>query len=207
MKAVLFSGSPRKNGCTYTALREIEKTLNAEGVETEILQMGNKPVRDCIACGGCRKTGHCVFTDDIVNEWLEKCESADGYVFGTPTYYAHPSGAILSALDRMFFSRGSIFAHKPVACITSARRAGTTATLDAISKHFLISEMLIVGSTYWNMVHGMSPEEVAEDKEGLQTMRNIGRNMAWLLKCLDAGKKSGIALPETEKQYYTNFVR
>ncbi|MDD2647743.1 MAG: flavodoxin family protein [Eubacteriales bacterium] len=207
MKVLLFSGSPRKNGCTYTALAEIEKTLNAAGVETEILQIGAKPVRDCIACGDCRKTGSCVFKDDVVSEWLEKCAGADGYVFGTPTYYGHPSGAILSALDRMFFSNSRIFRHKPVAFIASARRAGTTATLDAISKHGTISDMLLVGSSYWNMVHGMEPEDVIKDEEGMQTMRNIGRNMAWLLKCLEAGKKSGVALPETERKYMTNFIR
>ena len=207
MKVLLINGSSRKNGCTFTALSEVAKTLNSEGIKTEILQVGANPVRDCIGCGGCRGKNKCVFDDDMVNEWTEKAKSADGFVFGTPVYYAHPSGRILSVLDRMFYSAGEYFGHKPAAVIASARRAGTTASFDAIAKYCGIKEMPVVSSTYWNMVHGNTPEEVVKDLEGMQTMRNIGINMAWLLKCIDAGKKSGVDAPVTEKKDKTNFIR
>ncbi len=206
MKVLLFNGSPRKNGCTFTALAEIAGALNGEGIRTEILQIGNKPVQDCIACGGCEETGRCVFGDDCANEWLERAKSADGFVFGTPVYYAHPSGRILSVMDRMFYAGGDCFAHKPAAVIASARRAGTTASLDAIAKYLGISQMPVVSSTYWNMVHGNSPEEVRKDLEGMQTMRNIGKNMAWLLKCIEAGKKAGVEAPVAEHSAWTNFI-
>lgn len=207
MKVLLINGSSRKNGCTFTALNEVAKTLNSEGIETEILQVGANPVRDCIGCGGCRGKNKCVFDDDMVNEWTEKAKYADGFVFGTPVYYAHPSGRILSVLDRMFYSAGENFSHKPAAVIASARRAGTTASLDAIAKYCGIKEMPVVSSTYWNMVHGNAPEEVVKDLEGMQTMRNVGKNMAWLLKCIDSGKKSGIPVPATETKDKTNFIR
>lgn len=207
MKVLLFNGSPRANGCTFTALSEIAKTLNAENIETEILQIGNKPVQDCIACGGCSGKDSCVFTNDCVNEWIEKAKSADGFVFGTPVYYAHPSGRILSAMDRMFYAGGTYFAQKPAAVVASARRAGTTATLDAIGKHLGINQMPVISSTYWNMVHGNAPEEVKQDLEGMQTMRNIGANMAWILKCIEAGKQAGVAAPQTENSVRTNFIR
>lgn len=207
MKVLLFNGSLRANGCTYTALSEIAKELNSQGIDTEILQIGNKPIRDCIACGNCAKTGKCVFSDDCANEWAEKAAEADGFVFGTPVYYAHPSGRILSVLDRMFYSCGRNFAHKPAAVVASARRAGTTASLDAISKYLGITQMPQVSSTYWNMVHGNSPAEVKKDLEGLQTMRNLAVNMAWLLKCIEAGKRAGIEIPKAEKSARTNFIR
>lgn len=207
MKVLLFNGSPRKNGCTFTALSEIANVLNGEGVETEILQIGNRPVQDCIGCGGCATSGRCVFLDDCANEWIEKAKSADGFVFGTPVYYAHPSGRILSVMDRMFYAGGQNFAHKPAAVIASARRAGTTASLDAMAKFLGISGMPVVSSTYWNMVHGSSPEDVKKDLEGMQTMRNIAKNMAWLMKCIEAGKKEGIEPPFTEKSVWTNFIR
>ena len=207
MKVLLFNGSPRKNGCTFTALSEIANVLNGEGVETEILQIGNRPVQDCIGCGGCATAGKCVFVDDCANEGIEKAKSADGFVFGTPVYYAHPSGRILSVMDRMFYAGGQNFAHKPAAVIASARRAGTTASLDAMAKFLGISGMPVVSSTYWNMVHGSSPEDVKKDLEGMQTMRNIAKNMAWLMKCIEAGKKEGIEPPLTEKSVWTNFIR
>ncbi len=207
MKVLLFNGSPRADGCTFTALSEVASVLHEEGIETEILQIGNRPVQDCIACGGCEETGKCVFSGDCVNEWIEKAASSDGFLFGTPVYYAHPSGRMLSAMDRMFYAGGENFAHKPAAVIASARRAGTTATLDAMAKHLGISQMPVASSTYWNMVHGNSPEEVRKDLEGMQTMRNIGRNMAWLLKCIEAGRREGIGTPRTEKTVYTNFIR
>lgn len=207
MKVLLFNGSVHTNGSTFTALSEIAKTLNAEGVETEILQMGVKPVRDCVGCRGCAESKRCVFNDDFVNGWIEKAASADGLIFGTPVYYAHPSGAILSAMDRMFYAGSKLFAHKPAAVIACARRGGTTATLDAITKHLSICQMPIVSSTYWNMVHGAKAEDVVKDEEGMQTMRNLARNMAWLIKCIEAGKKSGIDAPTAERGNWTNFIR
>ncbi len=207
MKVLLFNGSPHANGCTYTALSEIAKVLEKQGIETEILQIGNRPIQDCIACGGCAGKGRCVFGSDPVNEWLDKAAHADGFVFGTPVYYAHPSGRILSALDRMFYAGSSNFRHKPAAVVASARRAGTTASLDAIVKYLGITEMPVISSTYWNMVHGNSPDEERQDLEGLQTMRNIARNMAWILQCIDVGKRAGIDAPDTERAIKTNFVR
>ena len=207
MKVLLFNGSPRANGCTFTALSEVARVLGEEGIETEILQIGARPVQDCTACGGCKKEGLCVFSDDPVNAWIEKARAADGFVFGTPVYYAHPSGRLLSAMDRMFYADGGAFAHKPAAVVASARRAGTTASLDAVAKHLGISEMPVVSSSYWNMVHGNSPDEVARDAEGLQTMRNLARNLAWLLKCIEEGKKAGAFPPANEHAAKTNFIR
>lgn len=207
MKVLLFNGSPRANGCTFTALSVIARELESAGIETEIIQTGNKPVRDCIGCGGCVGKGKCVFSDDGVNEWTEKARAADGFVFGTPVYYAHPTGRILSLMDRMFYSATDAFAHKLGAVIASARRAGTTASLDAISKHLSICQMPIVTSTYWNMVHGSTPEQTLEDKEGVNTMKNLARNMVWLLKCIDAGKAAGVTAPENDRSIRTNFIR
>ncbi|MDE6273798.1 MAG: flavodoxin family protein [Clostridiales bacterium] len=207
MMVLMINGSSREKGCTFTALSEIAEVLHGEWIETEILQIGSKPVRDCIGCGGCRGKHHCVFNDDFINEWIDKAKEADGFVFGTPVYYAHPSGKVLSALDRLFYAGGGAFAHKPGAVIASARRAGTTASLDALSKHLTIAQMPVISSTYWNMVHGNSPEEVKQDLEGLQTMRNLGRNMAWILKCIQAGKEAGINAPDVEKGTRTNFIR
>lgn len=207
MKVLLLNGSSRPAGCTYTALAEVAKSLNTNGVETEILFLGNDPVRDCIACGHCRKDpGKCVFDDDIVNRVIEKAREADGFIFGTPVYYAHPSGRILSVLDRVFYAAKDIFAHKPAAAIASARRSGTTASVDVLNKYFTISQMPVVSSTYWNMVHGNTPEEVKQDAEGLQIMRNLGANMAWLLKCIEAGKATGISTPTAETAARTNFI-
>lgn len=207
MKVLLFNGSNKSKGCTYTALSEIAKILEAEGIETEILNCGANPVRDCIGCNKCAEIGRCVFNDDMVNEWVEKALLADGFVFGSPVYYAHPSGRIMSVMDRMFYSGGDAFSHKPSAVIVSARRGGTTASLDVLAKHLSINEMPIVSSTYWNMVHGNTPEEVQQDLEGLQTMRNIGRNMAWLIKCIKQGEEANITAPKSEREVMTNFIR
>ena len=178
MKVLLVNGSPHAQGCTYTALCEVANELEQNGIETEIVQTGTKPVQDCIACGGCKDKGCCVF-EDGVNEFLEKAAQADGFVFGTPVYYAHPSGRLLSFLDRAFYAGGRrVFEGKPGAAVASARRGGTTATLDAVNKHFSFAGMPMAGSTYWNMVHGTAAEQVAQDEEGLQTMRNLGRNLA-----------------------------
>ena len=204
MKALLINGSPHEHGCTYTALREVEKALNESGVETEILWLGNGPVRDCIACGACRKAGKCAFDDDVCNGIIAKAAQCGGFIFGTPVYYAHPSGRVLSILDRVFFAGGRNFVRKPGAMVCSARRGGTTATFDAMNKYFTISQMPVVGSTYWNAVHGSKPEDVAQDAEGLQTMRNLGRNMAWLMQCIE---RSGVPAPENEHGNWTNFIR
>lgn len=207
MNVLLFNGSTREDGCTYLALSEIAKTLEQEGIDTEILQLGAQPVWDCIGCNHCQSTGRCVFDEDVVNSWLEKAAEADGYVFGSPVYFAHPSGHLLSVMDRMFMAGGEIFAHKPAAAVVTARRAGTTASLDAIQKHFTDAEMPIVSSTYWNMVFGPAPELVERDQEGLQTMRNLAKNMAWMLRCIAAGKEKGILPPAAEREHWTNFNR
>ena len=204
MKVLLLNGSPHEHGCTYTALSEVEKALNECGAETELLWLGNGPVRDCIACGACRKTAKCAFDDDLANTIIEKAAGADGFVFGTPVYYAHPSGRVLSILDRVFYAGGRNFSHKPGAAVCSARRGGTTASFDAMNKYFTICQMPVVASTYWNMVHGNRPEEVRQDAEGLQTMRNLGRNMAWLIECI---QRSGIPAPKSERGAFTNFIR
>lgn len=207
MKVLLINGSS-KEGCTYTALSKITESLNEENVETEIIDLGAGPVRDCIGCGTCAKEGkrRCVFKDDIVNTIIEKAEKSDGFIFGTPVYYAHPTGRILSVLDRVFYAGKKSFEFKPGASIASARRAGTTASFDVLNKYFTISQMPVVSSTYWNNVHGNTPEEVKQDLEGMQTMYNLGKNMAWMLKCIEVGKKNGILLPQN-KVTKTSFIR
>ena len=205
MKVLLVNGSSRKNGCTQSALSEVARALHKEGVETEIFFIGNEPLPDCIACRKCREIGHCVF-HDIVNEFVEKEKSADGFVFGSPVYYAHPSGRLLTFMDRAFYSGSAAFHFKPAAAVLSARRAGTTASMDVINKYFSISSMPIVSSTYWNQVYGAQPKQISEDKEGLMTMYNIGKNMAWVLKCPELGKEHGLTHPENEKGL-TNFIK
>ena len=207
MKVLAINGSTQKAGCTYLALLEAAKALETEGIETEIVQMGSDPVRDCIGCSGCAGKGRCVFLDDMVNEIIAKAEEADGFIFGSPVYYAHPSGQLLSMLDRLFYAGGSAFSHKPGAAVVTARRAGTTASLDVLNKYMTDAQMPIVSSTYWNMVFGPVPGLVEHDKEGLQTMRNLGRNMAWLLKCIQTGQQSGIEVPFAETANWTNFNR
>lgn len=207
MKVLLFNGSANQHGCTYTALTEVASVLNQEGIDTEIIQVGGQPVRDCIGCGQCAGKYRCVFDDDMVNQWIDMAKDADGFIFGTPVYYAHASGRIQSVMDRMFYSGGRYFAHKPAAAVASARRAGTTASLDVLNKYFTINQMPVVSSTYWNMVHGSKAEDVLQDEEGLQTMRNLGKNMAWLLKCIEAGKQQGVEAPKAERSKRTNFIR
>lgn len=208
MKVLLINGSANREGCTYTALSEVGRSLAEEGIETEDAFIGRGPVRDCCGCRACLELGGlCVFRDDAVNDIIRKAREADGFVFGTPVYYAHPSGRLLSCMDRLFYAGGEAFRHKPAAAVASARRAGTTAALDAVAKHFLVNEMPVVASNYWNMVHGNTPEEVRRDAEGMQIMRVLGKNMAWLLKCIRAGRAVGIGAPETESKIYTNFIR
>lgn len=210
MKVILVNGSPHEKGCTYTALHEVAETLNHEGIDTEIFQIGTKPIGGCIACKSCVKTGRCVFNDKV-NEFLEIADKFDGYVFGSPVHFAAASGAITSFMDRVFYTdlnggRQSFYL-KPAACVVSARRAGTTATYDQLNKFFGLMQMPIISSQYWNMVHGATPEQVKQDLEGLQTMRTLGRNMAFFLKCKESGIKAGIALPAREQTVFTNFIR
>lgn len=210
MKVLLVNGSPHAKGSTYTSLEEVAKTLNAEGIEAEIFQIGTKPLAGCIACKSCVKNKRCIF-DDSVNDFLELAKDADGFVFGTPVHYAAAGGAITSFMDRVFYADASAgrksFYLKPAAAVVCARRGGTTATFDQLNKYFTISEMPVISSDYWNMVHGANPEDIKKDLEGLQTMRILARNMAWFLKCKEAGLKAGIPLPQREERIYTNFIR
>ena len=206
MKVLLINGSPHKEGCTFTALNEVAKTLEKNGIETEILYLGVKPIAGCIACGKCSQLGKC-FIDDKVNEILARCDEFDGVVIGSPVYYAGPSGQIRAFLDRLFYAGGRRFAGKLGAAVVSCRRGGATAAFDQLNKYFTISSMPIVSSQYWNQVHGAYAEQVFQDEEGMQTMRTLGNNMAWLLKCIQLGKENGITLPEREPPVWTNFVR
>ncbi len=205
MKVMLVNGSLHEKGCTYTALCEVEKALNANGIETEIFQLAGKGVNGCKGCWACKKLGKCVI-DDAVNEFVEKAASFDGFVFGSPVYYASASGALVSFMDRVFYSGGKKLAYKPAAAVVSCRRAGASTTFDVINKYFTINNMPIVSSNYWNEIHGNTAEEAEKDEEGLQTMRVLGNNMAWLIKCIQLGKENEVA-PVTEKKVWTNFIR
>lgn len=210
MKVMLVNGSPNKKGCTYTALTEIAKTLETYDIETEIFWIKTKPITGCIACGKCAELGKCTF-DDVVNEFVEKAYDADAFVFGSPVYYASANGSMISFLDRSFYSNShgagaEAFKNKPGAVVCSARRGGTTATYDQLIKYLGISQMPIISSFYWNMVHGNTPEEVMQDEEGLGTMRQLAHNMAFFLKCIEAGEEKGITLTQEPKPR-TNFIR
>lgn len=208
MKALLVNGSPRPKGCTFTALSELAKTLEENGIETEIIQIGNKNIRGCIACRKCHSTGSgkCIF-DDIVNEVASKFAEADAFVIGSPVYFASPAGGAVAFLDRLFFSTLNVDKTMKVgAAVVSCRRGGNTATFDMLNKYFTMTGMPVVSSQYWNMVYGGSPEEVLQDEEGLQTMRTLGRNMAFLMKSIQLGKQQ-MGLPEKEQQVFTNFHR
>ncbi len=208
MKVLLINGSPKSNGTTNRALTEVAEKLNKNGIETEIFQLGPKTVNDCIGCMKCRDLkNRCTFDNDIVNQILEKAETCDGFIFGTPVYYAHPSARLLAALDRIFYAGSGVFAYKPAAAVAVARRAGTVASFDVLNKYFTIARMPVVSSTYWNNVHGANAEDAEKDLEGMQTMRNLADNMAWMLKCIDLGKKNGINPPENERQHRTNFIK
>ena len=206
MKVLLLNGSSRKNGTTFTALEEISIILKKEGIDSEIFQMGNIELRDCSGCCACRRLGKCVY-EDIVNEFVTKARMANAFVFGSPVYYAHPSGRILSFLDRAFYSAPSAFAYKPAAAVAAARRSGTTASFDVLNKYFAICNMPIVSSQYWNNIYGNGMEQARQDEEGLQTMRTLALNMAWMLKCIEAGEKAGINKPVPETKIKTNFIR
>jgi multimeric flavodoxin WrbA len=210
MKVLLVNGSPHQHGCTDVALCEIATTLKSENIDIENFWIGNKPISGCIACGSCRKTGQCVFSDSV-NEFLDKAGTADGFIFGSPVHYAAASGAMTCFMDRVFFSdlsgQRNNFYLKPAAAIVSARRAGTTSALDQMNKYFLHAQMMVVPSRYWNMVHGSTPEQIKEDEEGLQIMRTLARNMAWFLKCKETGIKNGVSFPMREERISTNFIR
>lgn len=205
MKVLLINGSPNRNGCTYTALNEVANTLNIEGVETEIIHVGNKDIRGCIGCRKCKTTGKCVF-DDIVNEMAPKFEEASGVVIGSPVYFASANGTLVSFIDRLFYSVPFDKTMKVGAAVVSCRRAGNTATFDELNKYFTISGMPVASSQYWNMVHGTNAEEVRKDLEGMQTMRTLGKNMAFLMKSIELGKQA-MGLPEKEERAFTNFIK
>ena len=206
MKVILVNGGPHPDGCTNLALEEIEKTLNENNIETEKIWLGNKAIGGCIACNHCLNTNNRCFMDDKVNEFLKKVETTDGFVFGSPVHFAGASGALTSFLDRAFYGRGSLFAGKVCASVVSCRRGGASSAFDQINKYATISNMPLVSSQYWNMVHGFTPEDVKKDLEGMQTMRVLGRNMAWLLKCIELGKENNINRPELEERVATNFI-
>lgn len=211
MKVLMINGSSHPHGTTMRALEEMMKTFNETSVETEVIQLSGKPIADCLQCNKCAESGKCIFKDGV-NEFIEKAEKADGFVFATPTYFAHPSGRIFSFLDRAFYANGKdevydAFKFKPGAAVAVARRGGTTAALDALNKYFGIAQMPVAGSTYWNNVHGLYADEAPQDEEGMQTMRNLARNMIWMMQCFEAGKHAGVEYPATESSYATNFIK
>lgn len=206
MNVLLINGSPHKSGCTFTALSEVAGQLNKQGIETNIFHIGKKPIQGCVACRSCGQTGYCVFENDPVNECIDLAKKADGIVIGSPVYYAGPNGSLCAFLDRMFYHKNEPYAYKPSAAIVSCRRGGASTAFDRLNKYFTISSMPIVSSQYWNAVHGNTPEEVKQDLEGMQIMRTLGNNMAWLLKCIEAGKNT-VPYPEKEEAIRTNFIR
>ena len=205
-KILLINGSPNQRGCTFTALREIALTLAKEGVESEILWLGKEPIADCIACGKCADSGRCVF-DDLVNRIADRLDEFDGIVAGSPVYYAGPSGRICAFLDRLFYSNGARMAGKLGMAVVSCRRGGSTAAFNRLNMYFMMNNMVVPTSQYWNQVHGNAPEEVRQDREGLQTMRMLARNMAWLLRCIELGRIAGLRAPVPEPRDRTNFIR
>lgn len=207
MKVLLVNGSPHEKGCTYTGLLGAAGELEKNGIETEIVHIGTKPIGGCIGCGGCAGKGRCVFGADGVNQVIEKAVTADGFIFGSPVHYAAAAGNMTSLMDRIFYAGKKYFAYKPAAVMVSCRRGGATAAFDQLNKYLTINNMLVVGSQYWNMVHGSRAEDVLQDEEGMQTMRTLGRNMAWVLQCIAAGRTAGVRMPEKEEPVRTNFIR
>ncbi len=206
MKVLLINGSPHAHGCTDAALREVAAALNADGIETTIFHIGSAPVAGCIGCGGCRQAGQCVFGGPVADV-LPLAEQADGFVFGAPVHYATAAAGMIGFMHRLGFSAGHLLRHKPAAVITSARRAGTPTALEAMEKIPQYFEMPLISSTYWPMVHGSDAGQAARDAEGMQIMRNLGRNMAWMLKCIEAGRAAGLQPPQAESGAQTNFIR
>ena len=206
MKVLLINGGPHRNGATYTALKEIADTLLGEGIEADIFWLGNDPIAGCIGCKACKKTGQC-FRDDIVNKVADTVSEYDGFVFGSPVHYAASSGAISSFMDRLFMSSSDKMYMKPAAAVVSCRRGGASAAFDEMNKYFTVSSMPVVSSQYWNQIHGGNAEDASKDEEGLQTMRTLAKNMAYMLKCFAAAKEVGIEPPEREKVIRTNFIK
>lgn len=207
MKVLLLNGSPHAHGTTYAALSEAARVLKEEGIEAEIYHLGTAAVHGCIDCRSCGKTGRCVFQDDPVNTIIEKAASCDGFIFGSPVHFAGPAGALHAVLDRAFYAGKRNFAYKPGAAVVCCRRGGATAAFDSLNKYFTIANMPVVPSQYWNMVHGANADDAQQDAEGLQTMRTLARNMAWMLRCFEAGRKAGISVPTAEPIARTNFIR
>jgi len=207
MKVLMINGSPHEKGCTYTALSEVATSLKKQGIESEILWIGKGVTQGCSACGSCKTTGVCIFTNDLVNEVSVKAQACDGLILGSPVYYASANGAMIAFLDRLFRLISKKMALKPGASIVSCRRGGASATFDQLNKYITYSQMPVVSSTYWNSVHGNTPDEVRQDLEGMQVMRNLGSNLAWLLKCIEAGKANGVELPVREEPLVTSFIR
>ena len=205
MKVLLVNGSPHIDGTTKFALKEVEKSLNEEGIETEIIDLGSNPINDCVACNYCKNNNECIF-NDIVNEFNKKAKEADGFIFGSPVYFAHPTGRILSFLDRVFYSNKSIFKNKVGASIVVSRRSGTTASFDILNKYFTISNMYVISSSYWNNIYGSNKDDAKFDLEGRQTMYNLGKNMAYLLKAISIAKTNNLTLPSLSTNEHTNFI-
>ncbi len=205
MNVLLINGSPRKNGTTFTALNEVKNRLESLGIDTTVFHLGTRAVHGCIDCAKCFCTGHCVFTDDGVNECIDLLMETDGLVVATPVYYAGPNGALCAFLDRVFYAKSDRYAYKPAAAIVNCRRGGASASFDRLNKYFTIARMPVVSSQYWNSTHGRTPEDVARDKEGLQTMRTLADNMAWLLKCIDYSKEA-VPYPKIEITETTDFI-
>ena len=206
MKVLLINGSPHEKGCTYTSLREVADSLESNGIETEIHWIGTGDIPGCRGCGYCKKNGRCVIEDDV-NKISARIDEFDGLVFGSPVYYSGPAGQLTAWMDRFFYVTGKKLRGKAGACIVNARRGGTTAAFERLNQYFLICNMVVPGSKYWNMTHGVSPDDVVKDEEGMQVMRTLGSNMAWILKCIEAGKKAGIEMPQPEQPKMTNFIR
>lgn len=207
MNVLMINGSPNAKGAIFTALTEVASQLEQAGIQTKILHIGHKDIRGCIACYKCAETGYCIFNDDPVNEFVDLLKAADGFVVGAPVYYAGPNATVCAFMDRLFFLKSGPYAYKPAACVVSSRRAGTVASFDRLNKYFTIAKMPVVSSQYWNDIFGNNAEEAKQDLEGLQIMRTLGQNMAWLLKCIEAGRKAGINPPDSEQFIRTNFIR
>lgn len=206
MKTLIINGSPNEHGCTYTALHEVEKTLQKHSIETEILYIGKKPISGCIACMSCLKTGTCIM-NDTVTEIQSRLDTIDAIIVGSPVYYGNATGPVLSFMDRLFFPVQDKMAGKLGASVVSCRRGGASSAFDQLNKFFTMSNMPLVTSQYWNQVHGFTPEDVMKDEEGLQTMRTLGENMSWLLSSIDAGRKNGLKAPQYEAAIRTHFIR
>jgi multimeric flavodoxin WrbA len=206
MHVLMINGSPHGKGCTYTALSEVAGQLEAQDIEARFFHIGSDAIQGCTGCRSCAESGHCLFDDDPVNACVDLARKADGIVIGSPVYYSGPNGSLCAFLDRMFFLKAAGYAYKPGAAVVNCRRGGASAAFDRLNKYFTVSNMPVVPSQYWNATHGLTPEEVKQDLEGMQIMRTLGRNMAWLLRCIEAAKGT-VPFPEAETRVATNFIR